>query len=67
MVGTSRHKGGGVFNKLQKRNGTVASRGADEFTVRESGGTVRSIAGLRSGNRRLDIDLNYILQVWASL
>ena len=36
--------GGGVFNKLQKRNG---GRG-DEFTVREGGGTVRSLAGLRS-------------------
>ena len=35
--------GGGVFNKLQKRNG---GRG-DEFTVREGGGTVRSLAGLR--------------------
>ena len=33
-----------MFNKLQKRNG---GRG-DEFTVREGGGTVRSLAGLRS-------------------
>jgi len=39
--------GGGVFNKLQKRNGN-GGRG-DEFTVREGGGTVRSLAGLRSG------------------
>jgi hypothetical protein len=51
-VSSRRTKGGGVFNKLQARRGVAggpAGRGDGDFTVRESGGTVRSIAGLRSG------------------
>jgi len=50
MVGgtvRSKKQGGGVFTKLQQRKGGQG-RG-DEFTVREGGGTVRSLAGLRSG------------------
>ena len=50
MVGgtvRSKKQGGGVFTKLQQRKGGQGR--ADEFTVREGGGTVRSLAGLRSG------------------
>ena len=39
----SRRKGG-VANKIQKKNMEDGN-----FTVRESGGTVRSLSGLRSG------------------
>jgi len=48
MTGTvaSRKKTGGVFNKIQKKN--LQDRD-DNFTVREGGGTVRSLSGLRSG------------------
>jgi len=44
---TSRKMKGGVVNKLQKKH--MQDRDTDNFTVRESGGTVRSLSGLRSG------------------
>ena len=42
----SRKMKGGVVNKIQKKH--MQDR-EDNFTVRESGGTVRSLSGLRSG------------------
>ena len=67
----SRRKGG-VANKIQKKNMEDGN-----FTVRESGGTVRSLSGLRSGQvseilfmdkesrnwRNQQSDLNYLLQL----
>jgi hypothetical protein len=48
LTGTvaSRKMKGGVFNKIQKKN--LQDRD-DNFTVREGGGTVRNLSGLRSG------------------
>ena len=42
----SRKMKGGVAGKINKKN--MQDR-EDNFTVRESGGTVRSLSGLRSG------------------
>ena len=42
----SRKMKGGVAGKINKKN--MQDRD-DNFTVRESGGTVRSLSGLRSG------------------
>ena len=44
-VTSNKIKGGTVFNKIQKKK----ERSEDIFTVRDGGGTVRTLPGLRSG------------------